>query len=272
MTFRHAQFFAVLVAIAAALSGASAEEKPGIAPQSRDNPLKELISGYHFGALKTRSLQDDEFDNPGYPSIQQGEKLWNTVEGDQKKSCSACHADAAQAMKGVGAGFPKFSPTLNKVISLEQRINACRQEKMSAAPWPFESADLIAMTAYVRNQSRGLAVDVAIDGPSRPAFELGRKEYETKIGQLNMACADCHNTRYGQKLRGKTLSQGHSNGFPAYSLSDKAMHSLQDRLRRCNALVRAEQRDSGSEEYAALELYLAWRGEGLPVETPAVRE
>lgn len=272
MIFRCIQFLAVAVAIAASIPGSAAQDQRSIAPQTRDNPLKELISGYYFGSLKTRSMQDDEFDNPGYPSLQQGEKLWSTVEGGQQKSCATCHADAAQSMKGPGATYPKFSRALNKVINLEQRINACRDEKMSAPRWDYESADLIAMTAFVRNQSRGLAVTVSIDGPARPAFEAGRKEHETKIGQLNMACADCHNTRYGQKLRGETISQGQSNGFPSYRLRDKAMHSLHDRFRQCNAIARAEPRESGSDEYVALELYLAWRGAGLPVETPAVRE
>jgi sulfur-oxidizing protein SoxA len=35
--------------------------------------------------------------------------------------------------------------------------------------------------------------------------------------------------------------------------------------------MRAEPFGAGSPEYIALELYLAWRGNGLPIETPAVR-
>jgi sulfur-oxidizing protein SoxA len=35
--------------------------------------------------------------------------------------------------------------------------------------------------------------------------------------------------------------------------------------------MRAEPYELGSPEFVALELYLAWRGKGLPVETPAVR-
>ncbi len=272
MIFRCIQLLAVIATMAAALSGGAAQERRSIAPQSRDNPLKELISGYHFGALKTRSQQDDEFDNPGFPSLQQGEKLWKKVEGAQQKSCATCHADASQSMKGAAAAYPKFWPASNKVINLEQRINACRDEKMSAPRWEYESTDLIAMTSFVRNQSRGLAVNVVVDGPARPAFNLGKKEHETRIGQLNMSCADCHNVRYGQKLRAETISQGHSNGFPSYRLRDKTMNSLHDRFRRCNAMARAEPHESGSDEYVALELYLAWRGAGLPVETPAVRK
>lgn len=271
MTLKYLSFIAAVVAFFT-LSSLGAQERRGIPPQDRDNPLKELIPGYAFGDLKTRALQDDEFDNPGYRWLEQGEALWSTVDGSQQKSCTTCHGAAAQTMKGVGASYPKLSPASNKVVNLEQRINACRQDKMSAAPWKYDGAELIAMTAFVRNQSRGLATAVAIDGPARPVFEFGRREYEMKIGQWNMACADCHNARYGQALRGETLSQGHGNGFPAYWLRDKTMHSLHDRFRKCNSLVRAEPRESGSDEYVALELYLAWRGKGLPIETPAVRE
>ena len=35
--------------------------------------------------------------------------------------------------------------------------------------------------------------------------------------------------------------------------------------------MRAEIYEPGSPEHIALELYLAWRARGLPVETPAVR-
>jgi sulfur-oxidizing protein SoxA len=35
--------------------------------------------------------------------------------------------------------------------------------------------------------------------------------------------------------------------------------------------VRAEPYADGAAEYVELELYLAWRARGLPVETPAVR-
>ena len=39
----------------------------------------------------------------------------------------------------------------------------------------------------------------------------------------------------------------------------------------CNDAMRAEPYALGSEEYLNLELYVAWRGRGLPIETPAVR-
>ena len=39
----------------------------------------------------------------------------------------------------------------------------------------------------------------------------------------------------------------------------------------CNTSVRSEPYELGSPEYLALELYVAWRGRGLPIEAPAVR-
>ena len=49
------------------------------------------------------------------------------------------------------------------------------------------------------------------------------------------------------------------------------MGSLQRRIRNCLTGVRAEPYAYGAPEMVALELYLADRARGLPVETPAVR-
>ena len=49
------------------------------------------------------------------------------------------------------------------------------------------------------------------------------------------------------------------------------MGSLHRRLRACYQGVRAEPPVGGSPELVNLELYLAWRAQGLPIETPAVR-
>jgi len=49
------------------------------------------------------------------------------------------------------------------------------------------------------------------------------------------------------------------------------MGSLHRRLRACSLGVRATQFPYGSAEYLALELYLAARAQGLPVEAPGIR-
>ncbi|MEM1198207.1 MAG: sulfur oxidation c-type cytochrome SoxA, partial [Pseudomonadota bacterium] len=71
--------------------------------------------------------------------------------------------------------------------------------------------------------------------------------------------------------RANTLSQGQGNGFPTYRLKWQKPGSLHRRFRGCNKQVRAKPYKTGSDEYLALELYVMYRGQGLPVETPAVR-
>lgn len=262
---------AALAAAALCASAAKAQDRRSIPPKDKDNPLTELISGYEYTPLKPRSLQDDDFDNPGFAWVAQGERLWGETEGAAGKACASCHGNAAETMRGIGAAYPKFSEGAKAVINLEGRINLCRQDNMKAAPWPYGSDALLGMTAYVRLQSRGLPVDVKTDGPARDAFERGQKLYNTRFGQYGMSCALCHNVHYGKNYRADVISQGHSNGFPAFQWKSQNFISLHQRFRNCFRDMRAQPYELGSPEFVALELYLAWRGKGLPIETPAVR-
>ncbi|MGI9373918.1 MAG: sulfur oxidation c-type cytochrome SoxA, partial [Hyphomicrobiales bacterium] len=102
-------------------------------------------------------------------------------------------------------------------------------------------------------------------------FEKGKAFYNQRRGQLDMACSSCHVDNAGNKIRANILSQGQGNGFPTYRLKWQKPGSLHRRFRGCNKQVRAKPFKTGSDEYLALELYVMWRGRGLPVETPAVR-
>jgi sulfur-oxidizing protein SoxA len=251
--------------------GTVAQEQRSIPPKDQENPLNKLISGYYFSSLETRSLQDDDFDNPGFRWVQQGEGLWTKTEGAAQKACSSCHGSASDAMRGKAATYPKFEETAGRLINFEQRINKCREEKMKASPWALGSEPLLAMSAFLRMQSRGLPVNVRVDGLAKPDFNTGKQIYNSRMGQLGMSCALCHNRHYGQSLRGALISQGHSNGFPAFQAETKKFVSLHARFDSCFRLMRAEPLAEGSTDHIALELYLAWRGNGLPIETPAVR-
>ena len=91
------------------------------------------------------------------------------------------------------------------------------------------------------------------------------------MGQLNLSCAQCHDRLAGQRLAGSTIPQAHPNGYPLYRLEWQGMGSLYRRLRNCLTGVRAEPFPPDSPELVTLSLYLAWRANGLKVETPAVR-
>lgn len=252
------------LAILLALSTAAAAQE---APREVDGRK----SGYLFMAPETRALQDDDFLNPGFFAIDQGQALWTRVEGTEGKSCASCHQDAETGMKGVAARYPVYDESLGRMMDLETRINQERVTRMGAAPWEWETPELPAMTAYIALQSRGMPMTVKIDGPAAPLFEAGRAFYQQKRGQLNLACADCHDARAGQHLRGDVISQGQVNAFAIYRLLWDALGSRQRMFVWCNTSVRAEPYAEGSPEYLDLELYVAWRGRGLAMEAPGVR-
>jgi sulfur-oxidizing protein SoxA len=228
-------------------------------------------SGYQDASPETRAMQDDDAANPGFLWVQQGEALWSEPAGSTGRSCTDCHGSASVTMRGVATRYPVFDAHIGRPITLAQRIEQCRVERQGAAPLQSESDALLGLTAYVGLQSRGMPMQVAIDGPTRPFFEAGKTLFTTRQGQLNLSCSQCHDGLAGQRLAGSVIPQGHPNGYPEYRLEWQGMGSLDRRIRNCLVGVRAEPFAAGAPELTDLELYLGWRANDLPVETPAVR-
>ncbi len=216
-------------------------------------------------------MQDDDTSNPATLSVLDGEALWKRKAGEAGKACADCHGDAATAMRGVSARYPAFSAAKNRPINIEQRINLCRTDQQQAPPLAYESRDMLALSAYVGRQSRGMPIAVVNDAKTKPFIDAGAKAYSARQGQLNLSCQNCHDDNRGQKLAGVPLVQGHPNGYPLYRLEWQSLGSLQRRLRNCLIGMRAEPYAYGADEYVDLELFLMWRARGMTVETPAVR-
>jgi sulfur-oxidizing protein SoxA len=231
----------------------------------------EKRSGYDDLGPQTRAMQDDDAVNPGFLWVQQGRALWQEPAGAAQKSCADCHGEAARSMRGVAARYPAYDAALGRPLTLEQRIDQCRTQRQEAPALRPESDERLALAAYVGLQSRGLPLAVEVEGPARPFFEAGRALYMTRLGQLGLACTQCHDRLAGERLAGSLIPQGHANGYPIYRLEWQGMGSLWRRVRGCLVGVRAEPFEPGAPELVNLELYLAWRAQGLKVETPAVR-
>jgi L-cysteine S-thiosulfotransferase len=236
-----------------------------------DIPAVQRRSGYEFMGRETRAIEDDDAANPGMLAVLDGEVQWNRGEGPAAKSCASCHGDARQSMNGVAARYPAVDPVRGRPVDLEQRINLCRTDRQQTAPLPFESTQLLALTAFVAHQSKGLPIAVADDPRTRQFGDAGREIFERRQGQLNLSCAQCHDDNWGQKLGGAAIPQAHPTGYPLYRLEWQSLGSLRRRLRNCLAGMRAEPYPSDAPEIVDLELYLAWRARGLVIETPAVR-
>lgn len=228
-------------------------------------------SGFDDMSPESRALQQDDLANPGMLSVADGQALWEAAPPGGGPSCASCHGDAATSMRGVATRYPAFSAEQSRPVDLQGRINLCRQTHQNATPYPLEGRDLLALTAYVANQSRGMPIAPNAD-PRLATFRArGEALYRQRQGQLNLSCAQCHDEQPGQRLGSALIPQGHPTGYPLYRLEWQSLGSLQRRFRNCMTGVRAEPYPFGSEEYVDLELFLMDRAGGMALETPAVR-
>lgn len=240
------------------------------APDHLDGALPELVSGWHYRTEETRDMERDDFDNPAMLYVEQAMSVWDTVEGSAGESCASCHGDAEE-MRGFWNTQPKYNEDAAELWSAEMYINDCRENRMGAEPWGWDSQEMRNMTALLASVSRGLPMNVAIDGDAQPYWERGKEIYYTRYGQLELSCANCHEDNNGNMIRADHLSQGHINGFPTYRLKNANIVSRHNRFKGCIRDTRAEPYGVGSEDFLSLELYVASRGNGLSVEGPAVR-
>lgn len=174
-------------------------------------------------------------------------------------------------MRGVAARYPSWDEKLGRPVDLASRINLCRERHQQMPPLAPENGDLLALEALVGLQSRGLPIAPPSDRRLDPFRERGAALFARKIGQIDLSCAQCHDERAGGKLAGTVIPQGQANGYPLYRLEWQSLGSLGRRIRNCMTGVRAEPAAYGSTEMVELELHLAVRAMGMPVETPAVR-
>ena len=237
---------------------------------SADIPLAERRSTYEQMSPETKAMQNDDTANPGMLWVLDGESLWRAKVGQAYRACADCHGEAAQSMKGVAAHHPAYDGKRGAPVDLEGRINICRVEQQQAPALALESKDLLALAAYIARQSRGMPIE-SNDERLKPFIDAGRAVFERRQGQLDLACAQCHNDNWGKKLAGITMPQGHPTGYPLYRLEWQTLGSVQRRLRNCMIGMRAESYGYGSPEFIALETFLMWRARGMAMETPAVR-
>ena len=240
------------------------------APAHLSDALDEVMSGWRFRSDQTQTMQMDDFDNPGMLGVENGIEIWSTADGTEGKSCADCHG-APEDMAGVKAVYPKWNDEAQEVRTLQMQVNDCRENRMGAEPWGYDKAPAIDTEALLASVSRGMPVNVAIDGPAQATWEQGKELYYTRFGQLDLSCANCHEQNYGNMIRADHLSQGQINGFPTYRLKNTKLNGIHSRFKGCIRDTRAETFIPGSDEFVALELYVASRGNGLSVEGPSVR-
>lgn len=232
---------------------------------------EERRSGFADMSRETQAMQRDDTSNPGMLWVLEGEALWQRPAGPAGQSCAACHGEAEASMRGVAARYPAWDEARGAPIDLAGRIAQCQAERQGSAPSARESQGLLALTAYVGHQSRGLPIAPPEDPRLAPARAQGEALYLQRRGQLDLSCAQCHDDHAGRRLAGSIIPQGHPTGYPLYRLEWQALGSLQRRIRGCMASVRSEPFAYGAPEYTAIELFLMSRAAGMALEVPGVR-
>ncbi len=240
-----------------------AEEKP--------YSKKQLKSGSFFSKKETRAIENDDFSNPGMIWVEKGEEIFNSHEGINNTACVNCHNQSTNSLVGVAAEYPKIDKTSNILVNIEQKINLCRKNKMKVKAYESESDPLLSLSTYITFLSKGKPMNVSIDGEAKEYFLRGKKLYFQRIGQMNLACNQCHDQIAGSFLRSEKISQGHVNGFPSYLMRWDSIASVHRRFQFCNNQARAEPLEIGHIDYNSLQLYVAWRGNFLLIESPSVR-
>jgi sulfur-oxidizing protein SoxA len=231
----------------------------------------ETLSGYAYLTPEMQELQDDEFGNPGQLTVDQGRTLF-AVTGASGQSCSSCHGDDGSDLDSKRiARYPVYDPGHDRPLTLRGQVLQCWAERLGNPPLVYADERALQLETFVRSRARGETVAVEIDENLQPFYDAGEKLYRTRWGQVDIACHQCHDYHAGGTFRGQVMSQGQSNGFPAYRFTTGQTVGLQERITECLTSLRAEPYPAGSEEYLGLEVYMTVRSNGLKIETPAIR-
>jgi len=234
-------------------------------------------SEYNMGVYSilpdAREQWEDQMMFPAYEQhISRGEEIWNNTTFPNGKTFADCLGDA----KGLRAKYPFYDTEAGQVRVLEQDLIECQKANGVKEPWAWNNADLKAVSAYLSSQSRGMKINVTIDNPGAvEAFNKGKEVWYRKKGQLNMACADCHQYHSGQNARAETLSFGigKTAHWPVvrYSRGD-ALVTLHQRFNGCIRSVRGIGYGVHSEEFNNLEFFLAYIDNGIEINGPNLRK
>ncbi len=234
------------------------------APEFLKVTFPEVISGHAYRDPDTRAMQSDDFSNPGMVFVDSGLAAWDAVEGRRQvlRELPQRHrVDEGRARRDAEDERKGRRPVVARELRQQLPHHPHGRRRVEVEQPGNEEHDHGDLDAVARDAGGGQ--------DRRPGPELlgeGKEIYYTRYGQLELACVNCHEQHAGDTIRADHLSQGQINCFPTYRLKDAGMVSIHQRFAGCVRDTRAETFAAGSPEFRALELYVASRGAGLPVE------
>jgi sulfur-oxidizing protein SoxA len=217
-----------------------------------DPPFNQAVHGGHF-------------------ALDRGEALFKQLNSNGR--FATCLGARKGKLKGLRAGYPRWSDELKHVAGLEEVIEHCAGKQGRVLQ--NGSYDNSALSVYLASFSNGMpiAIDVTSSGPLKQAFERGRKLFHLKAGALNFACSSCHTHNIGKHLRGNiiTTPYGDAAHYPVYK-TQYLLQSLHLRFTECNLDTRTQPLLPSSRPYTDLEVFITALTNGYPVTVPAERD
>ena len=216
----------------------------------------------------------DPTENPAMFALDLGREVFKRG-GATGKSCASCHAAPAIAFKTWAARMPRFEPRLKRVLGVEEFITR-HARATTGEELLMQSNENIGLSIYLHNLANGAPIspDLASAG-ARAAVKNGQILMKRKIGQLNMACVDCHTReRHANKwVRGQYLveSKGTIAHFPTWRTSRGDIWDIRKRFQWCNVSVRADELPPDARAYGDIELALAALNKGEKINAPGIR-
>ena len=214
----------------------------------------------------------DPIENPGMWAVEKAQELWK-VRGPAGFACGSCHTDAKAQFKTWAASMPKWEPRMNKVLGVEEFVTR-HAKATSGANWLMETDENRAMSVYLHYLANGTPIKIDTSSPdAKAAIERGKTLSQRKLGQLNMACTDCHGIAANKWIRGQWMGEpkGQYDHFPTWRTSLLAIWDIRQRFQWCQVNIRADELPPDAKEYGDLELYLATQNEGLKLSVPGIR-
>jgi sulfur-oxidizing protein SoxA len=234
-------------------------------------PLKDFVNGPYSMDKGLRKQWEAKEEFPPYEfAVEKGKEMFNTPFKNGKT-----YADCFEN-KGIGIrqNYPKFDAKRGEVITLEVAVNECR-EANGEKPYDYKKNDMAVITAYMAYTSRGKAMSIEIPNDPRAlaAYKKGEEYFYTRRGQFNFSCASCHVQSAGNHIRTEVLAPalGILNAMPIYRSNWAGMGTTSRRITSCNSQVRATPLKPNDELYRAVEYYLSYMANGLPISGPGAR-
>jgi sulfur-oxidizing protein SoxA len=214
----------------------------------------------------------DPIENPAMWAVDKAPELWKQT-GSTGSSCNTCHSDPKTSFQTWAASMPKWEPRLNKALSVEEFVTR-HAKATTGASWSMETDENRAMSVYLHFLANGTPLKIDTSSPeAKAAIERGKELSARKVGQLNMACTDCHGKVPNHWIRGQWLGEpkGQYDHFPTWRTSLLAIWDIRQRFQWCQVNIRADELPPDAKEYGDLEFYLATQNEGQKLSVPGIR-